>query len=148
MQSTTELTSKIKRLECEADQKDQRIKLLEEMLRLQRHKQFGSSSEKESAGQGQLFDEAESDIENEIVEEITVPAHTRKKKKRVSIPSDLPREDIIHDLSEAEKICPHDGTALKCIGEETSEQLDIVPAKIKVLRHLRKKYACPCCEKH
>ncbi|MBQ0753256.1 MAG: IS66 family transposase [Gammaproteobacteria bacterium] len=149
MQSSN-LLAENKLLKQEVSQKDQRIKLLEEMLRLQRHKQFGASSEKESAGQGQLFDEAESDsdIEDPIAEEITVPAHTRKKKKRVSIPSDLPREDIIHDLSEAEKICPHDGAALKCIGNEISEQLDIVPAKIKVLRHLRKKYACPCCEQH
>ena len=131
----SELTTEIQQLKRNVEKKDQRIKLLEEMLRLQGHKQFGASSEKESAGQGQLFDEAESDSEDETAEEITVPSHTRKKKKRVSIPADLPREEFIYDLSEADKICPHDGAALQCIGEETSEQLDIVPAKIKVLRH-------------
>lgn len=143
MSSTAELS-------LENTQLKQRIKLLEEMLRLQRHKQYGASSEKDSAGQGQLFNEAED--ENLIVEEdsaeINVPAHTRKKKKRLSIPAELPREEIVHDLSDAEKVCPHDGAELKYIGDETSEQLDIEPAKIKVLRHLRKKYACPCCEKH
>jgi len=30
------------------------------------------------------------------------------------------------------------------IGTLTSEQLDIIPAKIQVLRHIRKKYACAC----
>ena len=143
MSSTTELAQ-------ENTQLKQRIKLLEEMLRLQRHKQYGASSEKDTAGQGQLFNEAED--ENLTVEEdsaeITIPAHTRKKKRRVSIPAELPREEIVHDLTDAEKICPHDGAELKYIGDETSEQLDIEPAKIKVLRHLRKKYACPCCEKH
>ena len=133
----------------ENTQLKQRIKLLEEMLRVQRHKDYGASSEKDS-GQSQLFNEAEeTDVSAKSEEaDVIVPAHTRKKKKRVSIPEDLPREDIIHDLSDAEKVCPHDGTELKLIGEETSEQLDIEPAKIKVLRHRRQKYACPCCEQH
>jgi transposase len=142
MLSTTELVK-------ENTQLKQRIKLLEEMLRVQRYKDYGASSEKDS-GQGQLFNEAEEDalVTESETPDITVPAHTRKKKKRVSIPEDLPREDIIHDLAEADKICPHDGSELKLIGEETSEQLDIEPAKIKVLRHRRQKYACPCCEQH
>ena len=127
----------------------QRIKLLEEMLRVQRYKDYGASSEKDS-GQSQLFNEVEEDslVDESDAANINVPAHTRKKKKRVSIPKELPREDIIHDLLDAEKICPHDGSELKLIGEETSEQLDIEPAKIKVLRHRRQKYACPCCEQH
>jgi len=142
MLSTTELIKENAELK-------QRITLLEEMLRVQRHKDYGASSEK-SSEQGQLFNEAEDDflVAESDVADIVVPAHTRKKKKRASIPDDLPREDVIHDLSDAEKICPHDGSALKLIGEDTSEQLDIEPAKIKVLRHRRKKYACPCCEKH
>ena len=32
------------------------------------------------------------------------------------------------------------------IGEVTSEQLDIIPAKIQVLQHVRFKYACRSCE--
>jgi transposase len=34
---------------------------------------------------------------------------------------------------------------MRRIGEETSEQLDIIPARIQVLRHIRPKYACPVC---
>ena len=34
---------------------------------------------------------------------------------------------------------------LEVTGEETSEHLDIVPAKSCVLHHRRLKYACPCC---
>ena len=49
---------------------------------------------------------------------------------------------------EKEKFCPHDNTALNCIGKEVSEQLDIIPAKITVLRHLRKKYACRYCKQY
>jgi len=136
-------------LTVENTQLKQRIKLLEEYIRLQNQQKYGSSSEKDSSGQGQLFNEAEDSCDSTDEDAaISVPAHTRKKKKRVSIPVDLPREDIVHDLPESEKVCPHDGTELTYIGDETSEQLDIEPAKIKVLRHLRRKYACPCCEKH
>lgn len=132
------------------DQKDQRIKLLEEYIRVQNQKQFGASSEKDTGAQGHLFNEAEEIVDAEEPDDtaISVPAHTRKKQKRVSIPNDLPCEDIIHDLNDADKFCPHDGSALTCIGEESHKQLDIEPAKIKVLRHLRKKYACPCCEQY
>ncbi len=37
---------------------------------------------------------------------------------------------------------------LKEIGEETHEQLEFIPAQIKALRHIRKKYACPYCKQH
>ena len=129
--------------------KDQRIKVLEEYIRLHNAKQFGASSEKDDGSQGQLFNEAEQEIvEADKPEEISVPAHTRKKKKRASIPEGLPVEEIIYDLAESEKVCPHDGAELKTIGEEVHRQLDIEPAKIKELRHIRKKYACPCCEQY
>ena len=84
---------------------------------------------------------------------IEVASHTpkaatkRKRGGRKKLPEDLPRIDVIHDLSEQDKICPHDGHALKEIGEKTSEQLDIIPMQIQVIRHIRKQYACPCCEK-
>ena len=56
--------------------------------------------------------------------------------------------EITHDLPESEKVCPHDGTPLKHIDSEIHEQLDIIPAQVQVLRHIRHTYACPCCEQH
>ena len=35
---------------------------------------------------------------------------------------------------------------LREIGVEVSEQLDIVPQQVRVIRHERVKYACPCCD--
>jgi transposase len=55
---------------------------------------------------------------------------------------------VIHDLPDAEKFCPHDGTALKQMGSETHDQLDIIPATIQVLHHIRLRYVCTCCEQH
>ncbi|MBE0565845.1 MAG: hypothetical protein IH621_07820, partial [Krumholzibacteria bacterium] len=34
---------------------------------------------------------------------ITVPAHQRKKAKPRALPADLPRAEVVHDLSEADK---------------------------------------------
>ncbi|MCZ0867270.1 IS66 family transposase [Dasania sp. GY-19] len=149
MENANKNSFEIDDLKTQIEQKNQRIQLLEDMIKTLRHKQFGASSEKISADQINLFNEAEAEPDETVGSEaVVIPAHTRKKQKRASIPADIPREEIIHDLADSEKVCPHDGTALKCIGEESSEQLDIIPAKITVLRHLRKKYACPCCEQY
>ena len=132
-------------------ERDTQIAVLHEQIKHLLQKRFGPSSEKTSPDQLGLFNEAEeviAEAEREDTGSTTVKSHTRKHKPRVTIPDDLPREDIIHDIPEAEKICPHDGSPLKNIGSEDHEQLEIIPAKIKVVRHKRLKYACPCCEKH
>jgi transposase len=71
--------------------------------------------------------------------------HKRKKGGRQAIPDNLPRIEVIHDLSDAEKQCACGCTKI-CIGQESSEQLDIIPAKIQVIRNIRLKYACKSCE--
>jgi transposase len=53
--------------------------------------------------------------------------------------------EVVHDLCEEDKKCAC-GTALTKIGEEVSEKLDIIPAKVQVLKHIRYKYACKNCE--
>jgi hypothetical protein len=87
--------------------------------------QFGSSSEKLPADeQGLLFNESEEhcDIEPQLAHnDIVAPERKRRKKKRISIPLEPPREDIIYDLTDIEKFCPHDGTALKLIGQDQHE---------------------------
>ena len=51
----------------------------------------------------------------------------------------------MHDIDESEKTCGCGGRLVR-IGEEVSEQLDIVPARMQVIRHIRPKYACKACE--
>jgi len=131
--------------------KDQRIAVLEEQLQLLTHKRFGASSEKASLDQLHLFNEAEATVEQSSetpaadADETTVPEHKRKKPGRRPLPADLPRIVVEHDLAENQKICPC-GCHKKRIGQETSEQLDIIPPKAQVLQHVRYKYACPNCE--
>jgi len=128
-----------------------RIAILEEQLRLATVKQFAPKSEKlASLAQLDLFNEAEAlaakPDEQAQASEIEVPAHTRSAlAKRKPIDASLPRVRVEHDLPETAKMCPC-GCALTRIGEVTSEQFDLVPARAQVLQHVRFKYACRSCE--
>ena len=127
------------------------IAILEEQLRLATQKQFAPSSEKLAAlGHPDLFfNEAEALGTKPATEaqaaEIVVPEHTRERGKRKPIDPVLPRKRIEHDVADAEKTCAC-GCRKTRIGEVTSEQLDIEPAKACVLQHVRFKYACRTCE--
>lgn len=79
-------------------------------------------------------------------DKIDVPGHQRTKRGRKPLDPALPREVIRHELPADQRVCPHDGAALREIGVEASEQLDIIPQQLRVIRHERVKYACPCCD--
>ena len=125
--------------------------ILREQVRHLRAKLFGRKTEKnlhiQDNSQALLFDEAEefSIPEDAVSEEIEIKSHRRRKRGRRPLPADLPRVDVIHDLSEEEKVCAC-GCIKSRIGEEVSEQLDIIPAKIQVIRNIRYKYVCRRCE--
>lgn len=94
---------------------------------------------------GQPLDEAS--IEDEAGGRlVTRRAKNRHKHGRQQLPEDAERIDIEHDLSDQQKACPACGTQRERIGAEVSEQLEYFPANFKVLRHIRHKYGCPCCE--
>lgn len=127
------------------------IEYLQERLRLFQKELFGRKSEKQDLPidrkQLQLFDEAESSVAEISAkdDDLVIAEHKRKKPKRKPLPEDLPRQEVIHDLKPEEKICAC-GAELSRIGQDVSEKLDIVPAKIQVIRHIRYKYACKSCE--
>ena len=75
-----------------------------------------------------------------------VAGHKRAKRGRKPLDPALPRHIVRHELSDAERVCAHDGATLVEIGVEASEQLDIIPQQVRVIRHERVKYACPCCD--
>jgi len=126
------------------------IDRLHEQIRLLRSKLFGRKTEKYvDAGQDQLrlFNEIEqaASSEEENEQELPVAAHRRKKGGRKPLPENLPRIEVVHDLPEEQKVCAC-GAELTKIGEEVSEKLDYIPAKLQVIRHIRYKYACKGCE--
>ncbi|WP_446539689.1 transposase, partial [Shewanella surugensis] len=128
----------------------QSVQRLLEQFRLAQQKRFGASSEHHDH-QGELFNEAEAtvdDVDNEPVESSTdaVPAPLKKRPKRQPLPKDLPREIIVHDISDEEKQCDCCGEPLTLMGQDRSEKLKFIPAQIKVIEHIRLKYSCNQCE--
>jgi transposase len=128
---------------------------VEEELLVFRHKLFGKSSERyspEEETQLRLFNEAEDgsseEPEESGTEELTVvKEHERRKRGRKPLPKNLPRVEIIHDLTDEEKTCACCGKPLPYIGSEQSEELEIIPASIEVHKHIRKKYGpCGCAQ--
>lgn len=141
--------SEIKRLQGLTSRYEQEIELLHEQVRLLRAQLYGRKTEQISRPDPTLplFDEEPVPAvpPQDQEEEIKVPAHNRKKRGRKALPEDLPRVEVIHDITDEEKQCGC-GCIKARIGEDVSEQLDIIPAKIQVLRHVRYKYACRQCE--
>ena len=133
------------------------IRMLEQAI-LARRRMFGASSEQQTA-QSRLFDEAEVLVQGStesqdtapqvaqstVAEESTPAAPTNTKPargKRVALASGLLRVDVLHDVPESQRTCAC-GTPMVEIGQDISEQLDIVPMQVRVLRHIRKRYGCP-----
>jgi transposase len=136
--------------------KDETITLLKDYLRQAQQDRFGKSSEKGLLKDmpafpfmDRLFDEG-MEPEEESAEEADKEKKPKEKRiqkargNRKPIDPKLPREDIIHDLEEHLKTCTECGDPLHKIGQDISEQLEVIPAKIKVLRHIRLKYGCTC----
>lgn len=143
------LVLSIDNLEKKLAQRDTFINVLQQQLALAKQRHYGRKSEKDSDGQYELFDEAVAPDNQPEIEEadeaITVPEHERKKPGRKPLPKDLPRKQVTHDLAANDKVCAC-GCELTQIGFDKSEQLDIVPAKVEVIEHIKLKYACKRCE--
>ena len=149
-QTLQELRDLLARLQGELKfQKTRNAALNFEIARLKRWR-FGSSSESlYTSTQAVLFDHilADTETEDRAAEEAKKPPASPPRAKgqavRQALPASLPRIEHHHELTDTHCAC---GQALKRIGEEVSEQLDCVPAQFFVLRHLRGKYACACCQ--
>ena len=80
----------------------------------------------------------------------TVGTKQKRKKTRGHgrgfLPNNLPREEVLHELPEEQRLCPMDHQPMPVIRWETSEQFEYIPSQLKVLVHKRAVYACP--EKH
>jgi len=132
---------------------NQSYQTLLEQFRLAQHHRFGRSSEV-CESQGELFNEAETVAEDDTLAVDTTPepdttsAKTKEKPKRKPLPAHLPRVQVIHDIDEADKQCDCCGHQLQKMGEDISEKLEFIPAKVRVIENIRLKYSCQYCEKH
>jgi transposase len=140
-------------------EKDRTIQSLEYKLQQLLRRLYGRSSEKIDPNQQVLFAEllqqlqaqapapspGEPPGEPPAPAPVPKPANTNGHGRR-RLPADLPREPKIIDLPEDQKPCPCCGKMRTCIGQEISEKLDYVPAKVKVIQTIRPKYACCDCD--
>ena len=123
---------------------------LEQLLRAK----YGPKTEKLDPNQLLLFareilekeESAEDESREEVKAEPVENETPRRKGHGRNTRRDLPRERIEYDIPEEEKVCPCCGGERVRIGEEIGEQLEYVPAKVKVLEHVRYKYACKRCD--
>lgn len=119
----------------------------EEIISARNRRLFGRKSEKLSyeAAQSWLFNEMET-VYREMkpsTQTTHVKAHVRVKGGRKPISDSLPRVEIVHDLSEAEKICAGSGKTRPKIGSDVREEVSIIPMKVFVKKHVYPKYG-PC----
>ena len=112
-----------------------------------RRMQFGRKSEKLD----RQIDQLELHLEDLQADEGQTASRAQRQGRpfrapaqKKPLPAHLPREEQVH--APAEDACPSCGGALKHLGEDVSEQLEFVPARFKVIRHVRPKLACSCCD--
>ena len=143
--------SKIQTQESKIQYLNLRVDQLREAL-------FGRKSEKRTINDGLsrqisfLETDKEDRPEVEVVEtEITVPEHTRRKRKRYvdengnlsHFPEYLPREDIYVE-PEGQKECEHCGKEKTVLSSRVTEKLQVIPAKYYVERNIQQTYVCNC----
>ena len=124
-----------------------------------RRQRYGRSSEKLDREADQLEMRLE-DLEENLGEQIAAAAKRpepeaagdpvsgppRKPAGRKPLPAHLPREVVVHEPEIACRCGSCDPSRLVKLGETTTEVLEKIPAKLKVVRHVRPKYACRLCE--
>jgi transposase len=121
--------------------------------RLLRHR-FGRRSEQMDPDQLQLgLEDLEQSIAaHQAAQDATDPGVSQHRLRRETgsdrnhgaLPAHLPRYEALIDIERRD--CPCCGSALHPIGELRSEQLDIVPAQLRVRVIRRPRYACRVCE--
>jgi transposase len=141
------------RLQHESSEKNKYRSLLRELLDAQRNRK----SEQLSKEQLTLFEtlwkasEPEADAEDsetgadqEQDNKEEPPEAAKKRTGRQPLARNVIRERIVHDLPEAEKHCGCCGKDLRFFDQEISERYEYIPASIKVIEDVRRKYACDC----
>jgi transposase len=133
--------------------RDNEIEHLKLLIAKLRRMQFGRKSEKLDRQIEQLelrLDElqatqAESTAARHTPAAVAPAANVAVKPARKPLPEHLPRE--VRKYSPKQEACPDCGGELKHLGEDVSEILEYVPARFKVIRQVRPKLACACCER-
>ncbi|HSA67768.1 MAG TPA: IS66 family transposase [Methyloceanibacter sp.] len=141
------------RLQHESSEKNKYRSLLRELLEAQRNRKSEQLSKDQLALFETLWKASDSEAEEEDSEPHAdqeqdkaeePPEAPKKRSRRQPLARNVIRERIVHDLPEAEKHCGCCGKDLRLFDEEISERYEYIPASIKVIEDVRRKYACDC----
>jgi transposase len=128
------------------------IEYLRAQLAALRRQRYGQSSERLDAEIAQLELRLEDLEENEAERQAAHPdpaspggqSRPRAKAVRRPLPDHLPRETVVHEPA---MLCGcGEPGKLARLGEDITEVLEKIPARLKVIRHVRPRYACRVCE--
>jgi hypothetical protein len=114
-QKSIELTATIESQQKQLESSQRTIRELLQALR-------GKQRERIDPNQLLLFElgELQQLIEEQLeAEQETTPKRRQKKRRRRTLPENLPREEIVHELPEAQRLCPIDGRPMPVIRYET-----------------------------
>jgi transposase len=149
-----EYQNKCALLEQQVAELNAKVKWFEEQYHLSQKQRFGSSSERTSQEQINLFNEAESEAKPEAkpeLEEPTVETITYKRRKKVghreTMLKDLPVETIEYRLPVEEQVCSCCNGNLHEMSTQVRQEIKIVPAQASVVKHVRFIYSCRRCER-
>jgi transposase len=126
-------------LASKSRQIDQLTHRLQQLLRAH----FGQKSEKIDPAQMVLFAQqilAQAPVPPPAPAPASRPGHGRKR-----LPRNLPRKTVVIDVPPEQRKCKCCGKEMTKIGQETSEQIEWVPASACILETVRPKYACKHC---
>jgi transposase len=71
----------------------------------------------------------------------------RPGRRHLASFENLPVTTQVYELRGEERVCPGCGVERKEIGADESWQIEYLPGRFERIQHIRKKYACPGCEK-
>lgn len=118
------------------------VEKLKHQLAVLRRGKFGASSE--GLEQLELLIEAVETERAEIRRVAGIASSTEEKEqpKRKALPDHLTREDVVHEPAADFAHC---GKPMRKLGEDVREELEYVPGRFIVRRHVRPKLSCRDC---
>ena len=150
--AAAEIRSKYATVQVRCESAEAEVEKLHLLLKQLSRTLYGRRSERLDADQMQLGLE---DVEQSLgtteaaAEEAEAGAERHRRsstarRNRGALPKHLPREEVV--IEPEVLSCPCCNGALHVIGEDVSEQLDVVPAQFKVKLIRRPRYGCRACE--
>lgn len=138
------------RLETELRQREAELREREAEIAELKRQLFGPKADRLTPEQEAQLAEVTQDLAEDLERPIAVSAKVlaaeatpgRARRTRHPLPAHLEVQTTVLE-PQIKPVCPRCGQ-VRCIGEEVTEEIDVIPARLIRRRILRPKYACRC----